>query len=393
MTDQFFDAHKSGGGTHTRPIQAGYVPVNLRLDQAELDNRLLEGTETTLWPSATLSAVKFWVLPHDVLLAKKRTHLPSGADGIVPVFSSLAGLGRGGLTKAEVEESLTFAGVAGGFSIEYDNSGRAKRWPDLAGKIGGMDMLTNTSNKRWKNGDKLYWRLPDPGDVPPQMRRKDGRILAEICPYNPKDQTVTARGVCEKLRTPGGVTTLMKADMQTPLGEAAVGIRDFAAFMATASFQMFLAAGLFAFDPDALDISPDGEAKRAQNAAAWGALASSRREDAIVRVGQALRVRGLRDATRMSKVTMPLERGNVFMSAYLSALITCDREVVAPSATHALPPGAKGALLGAQRSALEGLLAATASANDHVLSRVFATALTPAAPGEEADVVIGKSVS
>ena len=386
MTDQFFDAHKFGARGYTRPLQAGYLPVNLRIDQVDLDRRIKQGAAGTLWPNARVGELQMSILPNEVVLAYRTDRLPQAADGIVPAFSNLGGIGYGGMTRQQVQDSLVFAGVSGGFVIQYSNTGHGKAHVDFAAKRGGLTLLRNTGSRRIKNGDKIAWRVPNEGTLPDQGKARDGRVLAEVFAYNPRDHEASARSVRDALRAPGGVGAQARAGGGSPhLAESAKSIREFSAFTMLAALHMFAEAGIITIDEDALKKNAAGAARRRANAQVWVDKPDSKRDEIMTHVAAALGVDGVHDPTHMSKIQMPLEDG-VDMGAYVSALLTCNREIV--SSSHGRT-GHLQALKIAQRSCLGKLLSAVTSANDDVKSRIFGTALTPAAPGEEFDALIG----
>jgi len=369
----------------------GYVPVNLRLDQDSIENRQSEGAQGSLWPAAKMSDILFAALPREIALMTKTDELPYGTDGLAPSFSVLNGLGHG-KTRLQVIEDLAFAGLVGSQGAKYDSTGSLPAWPDFAGKIGGIDSIINTGDKRIKNGELIYWDIPEEGDVPAQNSSRDGRILAATRPYRASDQSASAKAICEKLRK-SPRTGAKHGDIETIIGNAAMGIKKFASTFAVCTLEMYLASGLVKFDPRAMGIDDTAKMARKENADEWNSLPSDVQEEYLVRVGRALRCDGMQDIGRVSTVQMPSANG-CSMSTYLTALLTCDKQIVRSlEGTHANPSGDKGYLRSGHMGNLEMLLVSCAKAQAFYTSRVFARALTPIAPGMGGDINIGSATS
>jgi len=384
MGDEFFPLNNVGASVRRPITNAGYIPVNLRLDQENIDRRLDCNVQNTLYPSSKMSPMLFAALPREVALMTKAAMLPHGADGVVPAFTVLNAIGEG-KTRRQVIEAHSFAGLVGSQGAVYDNTGSSPRWPDFSAKIGGIETIINTGTERIMNGERVYWDFPPEGSA--QTGTRDGRILVAIRPYRPSVMQPTADAIklamCTERRQRRGVEA-------TPISDATVAITNFSATLAVAALDMYLSSGLVRVDQVALGSGEAAIAARRQNAAEWAGVSADQRERHFVRVARALRVEGVSSDGGVAEIHIQRGDRRCKMSTYLAACVAgynpCIRRT---PGLNGIPSGDMGALLTAQLSSLESLLKGTERAGDYVKSRIFAKMLTPMNPGEAGDCNLG----
>jgi hypothetical protein len=392
MTDAWFDL-SNNGSVVTHPVtKAGLIPANARLAGDHIEDRLLHGAHHTLWPNANMDRQRFGALPDEVALSPIRGSPASHGDGLYPVFSVLNGLGCAGETWLEIVESHAFGGLVGSQGAKFGDGASSVVSPDVAMQLGGLSTIVNTGTETIFNGDRLYWDIPKPGEVPSYTTDNSGRIRVAVRPYRPSEQRVTAAAILHRLVTGGRARAADRGDIaknETPIADATVAITRFVRTMAVMSLDMFLASGLVAFDPIAIGVDGVAAARRAQNAKRWMQEPEGKREDVMVRVARALRVPDVRDPHGIAAIHVQ-HAGNSALHTYLGALFACEKSLVAPvEGSNNVPSGDKGALFCAQRSALEELLAGVTKANEFVTRRIFATAISVMQPGHAGDVNIG----
>ena len=385
MTDGYFDLTQDAT-TGRQPItNAGRVAYNLRLDQDDLEDRKSRGPKDSLWPGLNTEDRSQWVLTRDICLAYKRRAGRRQGDGMMTVFSTLNGAGRAGQTHREFIESVSFAGLAGGQGAIFDTTGKNPRYPEFAGVLGGLMTVMNNGTDRISNGQKVYWDIPAPGSEDSYLsRRSPDRLTAVLRPYKPGSHKVTAKAVAEALRKPPSESN----SSGRPVSEdAAIAFKRFAMQMTVNAFEALLSSGLVKLDEAALGTSDRAAAARVANAADWHDLTHNAREGHITRVARTLGCRNVRDPAGNSQVDMPHIAGKS-LRRYICDLLTGDTALIRLEG-GTVPSGDKGEILCNQKSSVADMIAGAATAESYITRRIVGTALTPAQPKKEFDMVLG----
>ncbi len=385
MTDGFFDLTQDAT-TGRQPItNAGRVAYNLRLDQDDLEDRKMRGPKDSLWPGLSTEDRTQWVLPRDICLMYKRRAGRRQGDGMMNVWSTLNGAGRAGQTHREFIESVSFAGLAGGQGAIFDTTGKNPRYPEFAGVLGGLMTVMNNGIDRISNGQKVYWDIPAPGSEDSYLnRRSPDRLTAVLRPYKPNSHKITANAVAEALRSPPSET----GDAGRSVSEdAAIAFKRFVMQMTVNAFEAFLSSGLVALDTAALGTDDRAARARAKNSKDWRKLSPTAREGHITRVARTLGCRNVRDPAGNSQVDMPHLPGKS-LRRYVCDLLTGDTMLIGLDG-GTVPSGDPGEVLCNQKSSVADMIAGAATAESYITRRIIGTALTPAQPTKEFDMVLG----
>lgn len=388
MTDRFSDINAEGGLGRNPISNVGRVVINGYVNFDEIQERKGRAlTGDTLYGGPTDDDA-FAILPRDICIEEKvpTTGRRNAHKMVAPFVLSTV---NGGFKKTdklwEVIENHDFRGLAGGQGAKTDSSGKNPE-VDLALVQGGITTITNTGTKRIENGDMIYWTLPPLDNPFERSRRGSYRMPLHTMPFDPKHDELSEDTLQQILAdTP--------TDESWPINESAKLVKQTVMQQTLNALHIILTSGLVKWDPNILR----DKAKRTQNAREYLEPRSlDLRKKFLTDVSAAL---GLRDIqrTRDSSVefrtslmetretTLEEFAMDVFFAKKDSALLLPMEE-----GTRNLPSGNWGSIIRNQKAVLSDYFASVNKANQFVERRIFAKAVTPAEPGKDLDVTLGK---
>ena len=413
MSDGAFDINAIPGTGRNPVSEPGHVASNAHLDKNEvLERQGRAQRNTTRYPGPTDDNA-FKIMPREICLSFNDWRGGARRHGRQErasfVLSTLNGAFRPGDNLAAMMQRLQFAGLAGGDGATFDSTGQTDR-VDLAVVRGGLITMRNTGTKRIENGALIYWSLPDPDRRPPAragINKCDPRLLVHSMPYEPKLDQLSETTLRKLFARPpgsasfpgtgaagaGGGNNNWEEARRWPLVEGAQNLRAVVMQSTLNALHVFLMSGIVRLDVEAL-VNAN---QRATNTKRYQAQDPQQRAELFSTVGVALGVSGLKKterhqpitfapvATSKTETSLAQFAADVFLaekaSAHLFPLL---------DGTHALPAGEPGKILRGQMSALSTLFASVVGANHFTTRRIFAKAITPADPGDDMDVLLGK---
>ncbi len=369
--------------------QQGRVATNGLLDRDEVKLRQVVGHDPAR-PSlygGPIDDAAFDIFQYDlcVEIVRPDTSRVDYAEPQPYVLSVANGAFKNNETVEEVLPRLQFRGFAAA-DAKYD-PGNNETQLGVALQQGGLITVKNTGSENIRNGDWLYFDLPNPRDPYEKKPRGSSRIPFVIKPYDPMRNKVFASSIGSGLAGRNGARSTFE------MREGAMYLRWGIAALYVDAYFAFANSGLMAFDEDALT---DGQKRRA-NARAFQLAGPDGRQTALHKLAAALHARDLKPTTIDVQPSFPLGTPAVPLDQYIMDVFLgrTPSAQLAPlsldegSGARQLPGGIAGTLLSNQQAALQNMVDGIVAANFSVQRRVFGKAITAATPGNKLDVFLG----
>ncbi len=409
MTDRFSDITATGGLGRNPITNAGRVAVNGHLDVATIRERKIKHSAGKSLYAGPVDDDAFRVLARDICVSERISWNRTKKQA-PHILSVVNGGFKQGLEIWQVIESLQFEGLAGGHGARFDSRNEAPEL-DLALVRGGVTTIVNSGPKRIANGQRIYWSVPPPKSPYERAARGSNRMPLHTMPYDPTLDALTEDTMgslmmrsaqAQTLATgPGSMTststTAVDTDTDTepehrrPIQEGADNTRQAVCQIMLEALHVFLTSGLVSVNPAALR----DPAIRAQNAGTYAQDERARRELLRVVAGE-LGCRDMHKKPGDPKITFradpAVDRETTLAEFALDVFLAKkDEALLMPLApgTRAVPNGDPGVIVRNQKAGMSDLLAGMNTSNQFVLRRVFGTAISPAEPGREFDILLG----
>ena len=399
MTDRFNDINAMGGLGRSPITTAGRVATNGHLDEAEIlkrKERLTKGT--SLYGGTQLDEV-FWANPREICLQlrttnKRRRNLHKAQAAYI--LTTLNGAFKKGDKLSEVIEKLEFQGVAGGQGAKYDHTNTSPEI-DLALQRGGLTTMRNTGRKRIKNGDPVYWTLPDPDDPYDKGQRNSGRMPVQTAPYDPYLDSLTEASLRELLiKSSDGTGMDNQIDPRFPLMEGAKNVKQVVSQLYVNAIHTFLMSGIVKLDIDALNdedlrsrnsVDYKNNLEYRQNFLEWVSFQFNLRDVNVISDKGPIKIKPYSQHPQKER-TLSEYAMEVFLARNKDAFL-----LPLEKGTNGVPPGNRGAIIRNQRGLLSDFFAAVNRANEFTKRRIIGKAITPADPGKPFDIYLGNGYS
>ena len=307
------------------------------------------------------------------------------------VLSVLNGAFSSRDTVATILPRLQFRGFASA-EAKYDPSNNETQL-GLALQQGGLITIKNTGPKNIRNGDWVYFDVPDPRNPYEKNPRGSGRIVFVTKPYDPMQDKVFSDTLASGLSAPNGVR------QSHELAEGAKYMRQAIVQAFHDAFFAFATSGLMKFDPVALTPGAAGVLARSANAQLFTGVdvTDDQRVGYLRRLAIELGLRGFQRPQGEEAIKVALGAAgqqisldqyvmDVFLGMTPSALMAA---LVPGVGTRELPAGSPGQLVMNQQAALSNMVDGIVATNFSVRRRVFGRAMSSATPGNKFDVFLG----
>ncbi len=389
MSDRFLDVN-NGTGIGRSPItKAGHVAYNGFVDRDAIKNRRESVKMVSAFYASDVSDESFAIFQHDVLLTEKArmNRQRDRAKASNPfVLSTLNGAGRRGEPKHKLVERFSFAGVSGSQGAKYDSTSTTSDM-DIALDIGGLHTIVNTGPKRIKNGDLIWWDLPDPGQT--EIARKGSERLVPITrPYEPAEWEANEKNIPAILMS-GDEKQAMSMGYDSPLIESARGMKSALSMAMLLGIHVALSTGLVKLEGGLDDIS-NGAFRNDRIQQSGYARDSHIRLSVLEALAKEF---GLESDLSKKRTIFEIDRKQTTTEKYateaMSAVAKDSYVLPLIEGTGMLPGGVSSRLITMQRNLMSDLVAATQRNADYTRQRIFAKAITPADSGKEMDIMLG----
>lgn len=412
MTDRFADINSSGGLGRQPITNVGRVAINGHLDAATIRERKGKHSDGRSLYGGPVDDDAFKVFARDICVSERGSSAHSSTwnryKTQAPLILSVL---NGGFKKHtplwQVIESLQFAGLAGGQGARFDSRNESPEI-DLALVWGGLATVVNSGPQRIANGQLVYWTVPPVDEPYERALRGSKRMPLHTMPYDPALDTLTEDTLANlmtqsaRVMTPGppaAAAAAAAADMEPehrrPIQEGADNMRQVVCQVMLEALHVFLTSGLVSMNPAAV-IDPR---VRAKNAGMYAANERVRR-DLLRVVAAALGCKDVHRKPGDPKITFradpAVDRETTLAEFALDVFLgRKDEALLMPLApgTRAVPNGDSGVLVRNQKAGMSDLLAGVNNANHFVSRRIIGRAVSPAEPGREFDILLGKYAS
>lgn len=282
----------------------------------------------------------------------------------------------------EIQNNILILGISKTRAL-YDRNGNHSEI-DTVVQMGGLATIVNTGKKPICNGDWVRAELPDPNNPIVLGRRNASNIYMWTTPFDPRCDMITASNLGSILGK-GSSPKKLESERDKPMIEAATKVRNAILQAVLNSFHIALASGLFSVN---IDLDTDDGSRKTASRGYLDSSNSGQREKILTRLASMLGIHT--ESTTKMEVTARGSQQSLGDFA-LDVFLADDAHLLLPrTETGGMPSGNKGKVLQGQLGFLRDIFGAATKANHMVTDTIIGKAITPAATGEDFDVLLGR---
>ncbi len=378
------DINSYGQEEGTSITTAGRVVINTRLDEREIMARKDASARDLALYNGPVEDDSFRVLPGEIVFEEKER----GRAGVMTsdqtlVLSTVNGAFSKGESLSVITDRLDYRGVAGSEGGRYDSTGRNPQsyFPAL---IGGLTTMKNTGKEQILNGDRIYWALPNPKDTNGPDYRRGGRKVLQTKAYDPRADTLTVKNMRAYMSKPAAdLEGDAAVDPRAPLVEGAETMKQAMLQLFLEALHVFMKTGIVKYDPETLR----NERTRKTNANAY--RSAENRSEFLFGIARELGIKGMHGDAERTNVLFENETLEEIAS---SVIVGCESSSMLFKPVDGKLTGSAMTLVKNQKAVLSKILYSVDRVRHFTTRRIFATAVSSAAPGQRIDVLLRSGI-
>ncbi len=390
MTDAYMRINSHGQEEGTSITTAGRVVINTRLDEREILARKEASARDQALYNGPVEDDSFRVLPGEIVFEEKdhgRTSIVT-SDGSL-VLSTLNGAFSKGESLSVITDRLDYRGVAGSEGGRYDSTGRNPHvhFPAL---IGGLTTMTNTGKKQIRNGDRIFWSLPDPKDINEMDIRNGGRKVLQTNPYDPRADTLTIETMRAYMSTSAAALQgNPDVDLRAPLVQGAETMKQAWLQLFLEALHVFMMTGIVKYDPNILTNAEERRKNINEYQSTGGA---KERKTFLSNIALQLGIKNVYALGDIRPKNLQVDGESLEQIASSVMVGLKMSSMLFKPVDDADLKGNEKILVRNQSAVLSKILNSVDRARHFTLRRIFATAVSSAAPGQKMDVLLRSGI-
>lgn len=267
---------------------------------------------------------------------------------------------------------------------------------DVVVQSGGLATVVNTGTRKINNGDSVYMEWPDPDKPYATQPRNSQKQLLWTMPLDPCMDALTESNIWEIMKDPATISEYER-DINKPIVRSAINFKQFLLKLSVFAIHSALSAGIVTAKDIALEDTKRAKEQRRLNGEQYMSLDSvgvPKRKPFIKRLA---RLYGITDEEKKKlEVVFPQKLGKKQVVGDLADHVIetfsgkDNNFLVLPLQESGKMTSDEKKLVMSQQSLLADAFQAINEANEWKRGRVIGKALTPANPGEEFDMLLGR---